>query len=464
MGYIVAIGVVTVLATSTFVVSLSTVSGASGAVPAVSAGTSVGHRLAPLSPPNTTIPVIGTPVVNWSGNVTGTLNATNGRPWGETYDPVDGCMYVTESPSTPSTQGYITWLGPVTGYLPTSQQIPTAGGPAFNPQGIAWALRYLGEPAAWINSFRAGILMIADTGSNTVSFYGITGMSTAGTVSCQPQFLQTDVGINWLSGANLLGPWDVVFDARSHLFYVTWSNSNAVQAWGVSLPGCEFFRYLSVPVGLSTDAAGRLEIANFQANGWVTQYVVSPLNIFPGVCAGNANAIFSSSPGQLDRSVWTVYAPLLLGNNTSTRGAKAVVAVSDANWNVAGNLVGAGCVLGSPATHVMGELKDGSLACLNSVKLDGAAPLNPGAYGIAYNPLTRHVLEVLSATGQVEAVNYNAHLAPATAAVGCPTSGPSPLCSVEVIWFGAPAGSWYPGNTMAVTNWGVGTLYIAVGA
>jgi hypothetical protein len=457
-----AIGVALVMASSTSVGGTGSVGRAVGVVPPGSGGIPAGfptvHRSVPLPPPNFTIPLNGTPVINWTGNVTGHLNSTTGRPWGEAYDTLNRCLYVTDDPSTPSTQGYLTWLGPTTGYAPTSQQIPLAGGPAWNPQGIAWAPSLAG-PASWTAAFRGGILMIADTASNSVSFYGIPASTAAPT--CQPKFLQTDIGINSITGALLLGPWDVVFDAHSRLFYVTWVASNVVQAWSGSSGGCEFFSNLSNPSGLSTDPRGRLEVANFQPNGWVTEFTTFPGDIAPWtICAGNPNAIISNPGKELDRSVWTTYATYLLGTN-GTAGAKNIVAVSDSNWNIAGNLQGGCAPVGAPQTHVMAELNDGPLNCVNSVKLDAPAPPNPGAFGIAYNVRTHHVLEVLAATGHVEGVNFNAVTGAVVSAPGCPVS--AGYCSVEVIWFPAPAATWYPGNTMAVTNWAVGTLYIAIG-
>jgi hypothetical protein len=419
------------------------------------------HHNVPLPAPAVTISLNGTPIINWTGNLSGVLNNTTGHPWGETYDTANGCMYVTEDPVGVG-PGYLTWLGPPTGYAPTSQLIPGA----LNPQGIAWARAYLGEPAYQLAAYKAGIIMIADTGSNSVSVYGIPLVNFFGTVNCQPTFIQTDgVLYNTVTGGLLVNPWDVVFDARSHLFYVTFEMApGVVAAFSGSNQGCEFFAHLTDPVGLSVDAAGSLEVANFAANGWVTEFLTAG-NQFLATCPGNANAKVSSAPGQLDRSVWTTYAPLLLPSSGTT-GVKSVVAVSDSNWGIGGNLAGpgvpiaAGCVPGGPVAHETAILKDGTLVCVNSVQLDAAGAPNPGAFGIAYNTKTHHVLEVMSEAGTVEAVDLTAVTSTTTAATGCPISG---TCSIEVIWFAPPAATWYAGNTMAVTNWAVGTLFIAPG-
>jgi len=457
---LVTIGVALVMISSTMGIG-SNPFGKVGAEGVSVSPVAAGHHNVPLPAPSVTIPLNGTNVINWTGNVTGVLNNSTAHPWGETYDTVNGCLYVTENPAGLA-PGYLTWLGPPTGYVPTSQLIPGA----LNPQGIAWARAYLGEPAYQLAAYKAGILMIADTGSNSVSVYGISLVTVFGTINCQPTFIQTDGFLyNTVTGGLLVNPWDVIFDTHSHLFYVTFEMaSGVVAAFSGSNQGCEFFSHLVDPVGLSADAVGSLEVANFAGNGWVTE-LLTVGNQFLAVCPGNANAHVSSAPGQLDRSLWTTYATALLSNNGTT-GVKNVIAVSDSNWGIGGNLAGPGfpiapgCVPGGPVAHVMAILKDGPLTCDNSVQLDAAGSLNPGAFGIAYDTKTHHVLEVLSAVGQVEAVDFTAVTSSTTAATGCPTSGP---CSIEVIWFAPPAATWYAGNTMAVTNWAVGTLFVAVG-
>ena len=400
--------------------------------------------------------LIQTPVTSLNGTVIGALNVSTARPWGEVYDPVNGCLYVTEDPMTsPATQGFLTSLGPF--QPPTSVIIP--GG--LNPQGIAWAPVYYGEPAGWTSLFRDGVVMIADTGSNSVSLFGL---GLPGAVTCVPTFLGTDSFVpNWATGGLLANPWDVAFDLHTRLFYVTWAMAaGAVGAFSGLNPGCEFLSGLADPYGLSTDKAGTLEVANFGANGWVTGLATTPvLDSAPGVCPG----AFKLSTNDLDGPTFTAYAPLVTGNGSRAVG---VIGASDSEYGSPGNLIGPGtppgCTVATPTSHVMAELLDGSLVCKNSVSLDASTPppASPGAYGIAYNAYTHHFLEVLNAQGQVEAVDY-------TFAFPAITVAPAMAFeSVEVIWFAPVAAFLHPyyynapvgDGTMVVTNWGAGTLYI----
>lgn len=440
----------------------------SGAMAGVGAGgpasgrTAVELRGAPVVPGiNTTIVLNGTNITNSFGNVTGTLNNTTAHPWGEVYDSVNSCTYVTEDPATsPAGQGYLTYLSPGQP-IPVSTIIP--GG--LNPQGIAWELKFYGESALWKSYFSSGILAIADTGSNSVSFFGIPAGSS-GVVSCQPIYLQTDSYLpDHATSGVLAGPWDVIADSNTNMFYVTWALSSVVSAFDGTALGCEFTQNMTEPLGLSADGAGRLEVANFAANGWVTELKTTPVSdSLPGLCLGNVPV--ADSLKVFDRALWTVYAPLLFKNN-STTGFKASVAVSDSNYGINGNVIGPGtpigCKLGLPLDHMMGIVTDGALVCKNAVRLEPTAlPTSAGAYGLAYNGLTRHVLVVLNTQGIVEGVDYTHAFYPGDQAA--PAS--SPQQSVEVIWFSSSA-AFYDGTaaagSMIVTNWGAGTLYIATG-
>jgi YVTN family beta-propeller protein len=180
------------------------------------------------TPASRTISLCDTIITSPNGSIIGHLNRTaDCHPWGEAYDPDNGCLYVTEDPMTsPASQGYLTYLGP-SQRTPTSLVIP--GG--LNPQGIAWARSYYGEPVPWVSFFPDGILMIADSGSNSVSVFGlgIPGLS-GNRSSCFAEFIQTDSNLtNWVNGAQLTDPWDVVFDAQTGLFYVTWAMSTSAK-------------------------------------------------------------------------------------------------------------------------------------------------------------------------------------------------------------------------------------------
>jgi hypothetical protein len=461
-----AISVVFLMASSGGLVGLNPLGNSSATPTTSSARVLSGPAVTPNVPgTNVTVALNGTNITNSAGVVIGALNNTTARPWGEVYDSINGCTYVTEDPATnPAGQGYLTTLGPVQP-TPTSLIIP--GG--LNPQGIAWAKTFYNETGPLRTLFQGGILAIADTGSNSVSFFGVFGYGSSGTVSCQAQYIQTDAYLPDYSTYGLLStPWDVVYVAHSSMFYVTWETSNVVSAFDGPTIGCEFENSLTDPVGLSSDSSGRLEVANFQANGWVTELkTTSVTDATPAACAGNVPAAVSKKI--LDRPIWTAYAPLMFYNN-STAGVKSSVAVSDSNYGINGNLVGtgtpvgcAGVHLGVPKNDIMAELVDGTLKCTNSVTLEPTAlPTNPGTFGIAYNSLTDHVLEVLNTQGIVEGVDYTHafysgdHAAPAS----------TPAQSIEVIWFSSTS-AFYHGTaasgSMIVTNWGAGTLYIATG-
>jgi hypothetical protein len=404
---------------------------------------------------NKTIKLIGTAIVLPNGKPNGALNSSTARPWGEVYDPLNHCTYVTENPGTsPASQGYLTQLG-TPQPIPTSQIIP--GG--RNPQGIAWAQSYAFEPTGWKAAFHYGILVVADTGSNNVSFFGIPPLGTGGQKNCNAVYLQTVTSVPYWgspSGALLAAPWDVVYDLSTQYFYVTWAGSNAVSTFDGPSVGCEFQSNLTTPLGLSVNATGSLEVANFAQAGWVTALVTKATDDTPAAqCMGAA----SVSASIYDRAVWTVYAPAL-ANYSMLNAAKDVVGVADSNYGIPGTVYGTGCATSTPLTHVMGEMKDAGLSCLNSVALDAANPTNSGAFGMAYNPRTQHVLQVLNTQGQVEGVDYTHVVATDNAAPAA-----TPQQSVEVIWINSNA---YLGagpsvnGIMIVTNWGAGTLFVAV--
>jgi hypothetical protein len=401
----------------------------------------------------------GTPIVAPNGTVIGTLNGSTSHPWGEAYDPVNGCLYVTEDPmTTPATQGFLTSFG--TFQPPTSVTIP--GG--LNPQGIAWSASYYGEPAIWKAIYHDGVVLIADTGSNAVSLFGL---GLPGAVTCHPTFLGTDSFVpNWATGALLNSPWDVTYDPHSMLFYVTWDMvSGVVGAFSGLSPGCEFLTGTADPNGLSVDRAGALEVANDVAIGWVTGLTTTPvLDSVPGPCTG---AAVGSLPAELDQPTFTAYATLVIGNGSTK--AFGIIGASDSGYGVPPDLIGPGvppaCLSGPPpANHILAELQDPTLACKNAVSVDPATPppASPGAYGLAYNSYTHHFLEVLNAAGEVEAVDYTfafpaIHVAPAAA-----------FQSVEVIWFVPTATFLHPyyfnapvgDGTMAITNWAAGTIFL----
>jgi hypothetical protein len=412
--------------------------------------------------PASVIALNGTPIISPNGTVIGSLNNSTAHPWGEAYDPLNHCLYVTEDPMTATGKAYLTFLGP-TNPVPTTLVIPGAS----DPQGIAWAVNFMGEPAAYATAFRYGVLAIADTGSNSISLYGVP-LTTSANANCKPVFLGTGIGyFDYSSGALLATPWDIVFDLHTHLFYVTWESSNVVLALSGLAMGCEFLGNTSSPVGLSTDPAGNLLVANFMPNGWITQFRTTPGlagDALPAtICVGASVA--KVSPPIMDLPVWPVYAPLLY----PLRGTvlRNLVAVSDSSFNWPANLQGVGCSLAAPATHVMAELNDTGLGCSNSVKLDAAPPplVSPGAFGIAYNTITHHVLEVLNEQGVVEGVDYTTVVLSAAAAPAAHVYE-----SVEVIWFDpntVASRAFYnwaaTGGSMVVTNWAVGTLYVATG-
>jgi hypothetical protein len=411
------------------------------------------------SDPAITIPLNGTPIVLPNGSAIGALNNTTGHPWGEVYDAKNFCLYVTEDPSTNPGQGYLTFLGPTS----TPKSIVIPGG--MNPTGIALAPAYLGEPAAWHLAFPGGILAVADSQSNAVSFFGVPLNTAIGTVGCQPLFLET-VGFvpDWtVPGQLLQNPYDVVFDTHTGMFYVSWPTSNVVSAFDGPAVGCEFSDNLSTPVGLSVDLKGSLNVANFQANGWVTQLATTPIHdAAPGACTHNVPT--SVSAKTYDRAEWTVYAPLLYSNTTTNIG-RNIVAVSDSNFNIGGNIVGTPpCVVGTPAVTALGELNDAGLPCVSSAA-SLAPPLPvPGLYGLAYNAKTHHVIATVNALGMVEAFGFGVAYPP------IPVAPPMPTESIEVIWFApstAAALAYYQGTpamgSMVVTNWGAGTLFMATG-
>jgi len=115
--------------------------------------------------------------------------------------------------------------------------------------------------------------------------------------------------------------------------------------------------------------------------------------------------------------------------------------------------------------------------CRNSVTSDGISGSYPGAYGLAYNPDTHHILEVANELETVEAVDYTGYSTPipTTASPAWPIGGSGYVYgSVEVIQF-VPAAAYVhsttnpnaiyynlpnPDGTMAVTNWAAGTIYL----
>lgn len=407
------------------------------------------------SPQNYSYTLNNTPI-NGTSNL---LNNTTAHPWGETYSSVTHCLYVTEDPMTPATMGYVTVLGPSYATL----SYPIWGGD--NPEGIAWAARYAGEPTAWTAKYTGGILEVADSQSSAISVFGIWDVST--TLTCGAlRLLQTDLLPNYVTGGLLVEPFDVVFAASSGLFYTTWYASSMVTATAGSNLICETNTNLVEPTGLSyglVNGKPAIAVANFQANGWVTA--------FYGLAASNPCGISTMSLAELDRSEWTVFAPKLMGTSTSgVVNHTSVIAVSDANYGIGSNLYGSGCTLGLPLSHVMAELKPAvGLGCSNSVALDTSLPPNPGALGITYSTYTTLVYEVLSAAAQLCAVTYN-HVA-----VCVPTLGSK---SIEVIWFVPPAATvgspptpppsptpYYNtpagDGTLVVTDWGSGNLFFS---
>ena len=421
--------------------------------------------------PSTVINLNNTPILSPSGGVIGTLNNTTARPWGETYDPKNSCLYVTEDPQaapgaagkgppkpTPALQGYLTYVGPGVG--PASVPIP--GG--LGPQGVAWALHFYGETAAWKTAFPGGILAVADTGSNAVSIFGIPPLPT-GAIGCAPVPLGTVGSIpEWtLATTFLTQPWDIVFDLHTLLFYATWG-TGIVSAFAGLSPGCQFSAALSSPSGLSVDAKGQLEVANNLTNGWVTELNTTPvLDAAPGVCTGNVPAAVSAAT--LDGAVWTVPAPLVQAVASPTPVVRLVIGVSDSEQGTAGNLLGTGCTTGTPALGVVGELDNPTLACRSSVLIAGGPPPpgSPQTYGMAYNAKTHHILAVDNWMGQVEGFAFNSVVGVALAAP------PMPFESVDVVWFLPSAASlafWQgtpAAGSMVVTNWGAGTLFVATG-
>ncbi len=397
--------------------------------------------------PSTTVIVnttnlCSTPIELPNGTTGGTLNNITCHPWGEAFDPVNRCLYVTENPASPATTGYLTTLG-LSQATPVS--FPIWGGD--NPEGIAWARAYLGEPSNLVTYFSGGVLLIADSGSNGLSLFGLTPNSTK--PLCWPTFLGTEsFYVNWHNGTPLVSPFDVAFARTSRLFYVTWYGSSVVGAYSGLNPGCQIYINVSAPAGLSF-GYGSIYIANFQDNGWVTALPAVTSNALPGLCG----PVTTSAP-ILDRPIWTTPAPAL---DEAPSGTPTMIATSDGDWSVPRNVQGlpiSGCALGTPSSNVAGYLSRSSLACIDSVNLPSlVSPPVRLSYGDTYAPTTHHVYTVLQSLGDLTATGYLDN-------IGVYGVGSMP---VEVVWFPSPnvypfLGPGDPTGEVVVTNWGSGTL------
>jgi len=451
---LVGIGVGALMVVSALGLGAGALAGASSTVTGAGVG---GGKMPTIPPPaNYLIPLLGTPI--YLSNVT--LNTTEDHPWGETYSSLNGCLYVTENPTTALTPGFVTETGP--GNAPLSFPIP--GGD--NPQGIAWARTFTGEPAYWITHYKLGILETANTGTNSITIFGIE----PATLRCGILVpLQTDQLPDYITGGLLASPWDVVFATTPGFFYTTWANSSMVTATEGSNLVCETDANatLAYPAGLSWDGVGgakdAVAVANLQPTGWVT--------VLSGLSAADPCGVFTNSPHVLDESIWTAFAPKVIGSANGTVGYSKAIAVTDSFTNTGGDVVGPpACTLGAPTSHVLGYLSPtAGLPCVNSVDLDPAGAPSPGAYGAAYSSYTDHVYDVLHINAQLQSVTYNAVSASVL------TGGKLP---VEVIWFvplpgtSAPAPSPPPSatpyyntpagdGTLVVTDWASGFLFVS---
>lgn len=372
------------------------------------------------APVTTSMPLNGTAVFSSNPFVGKTLNNTTARPWGEAYDPVNGCLYVTEDPTTPATVGFVTVIGPTNTSLPISFPTGVAPGEGFNPLGLAWAPSYPGAPVA----YPGGFLLVADSQSNGLSLFGMTDPNNAS--FCWPDLLGTvDTYVyapNGLGPTSLASPYDVVFGrqtgasavklgAAPGLFYVSWQNGYVAAFAGLSegrvVAGLTDPLGLSYggPNGYSAGPNGYLEIPNFAPNGWVTSYRIAPTDIGPA--GAPALGAVSNSAKTLDEPVWTAIAPRLQLEPNASKVVREVVATSDSSMGVNGNLQGGGgtsfgdvpgCALGSPPLGgVMGELAyPTALGCVNAVgTTDQPVPaLAPLSFGNTWAASTEDVYQV----------------------------------------------------------------------
>lgn len=403
-----------------------------------------------IAPATYSMSLNGTPIFGSSNTI------VNAHPWGVAYDSVNGCLYVTDQAAAGG-MGYVIALGPSDAPL----AFPIWGGD--QPQGVAWAKTYDGEPSIYKTTYNQGILTVADTGSNTLSVFGIRAVTSS---RCDGvQFIQTDTLPDWSTGFSpLQDPWDVVFATSPGLFYTTWTTSHVLTGTAGSDLLCESNTSMPDPTGLSYNGLGgaksAVAVANNNTNfGEVTQV--------RGLSATNAGCgTTSTSAFDLDQPIWTVYAPKV--DNTTPAGPVAyadVIAVSDSAQGGAGDLAG-GCAPGSPGFHVMAELDPTTLGCDNSVALDAVGSPNPGAYGITYSSFSHRVYEAMYDEGTLESVTWSA------VPTVVPSSGGPP---VQVIWlvplpgtfaaaptpppsatpyFDAPAGD----GTLVLTEIGSGNL------
>jgi len=425
------------------------------------------------------------------------LNNTTAHPWGEAYDPSNSCLYLTEDPSTPATTGYVTAIGPtpVPGLI---MSFPTGvvGTDGFNPLGIAWALSYAGAPTG----YPGGFLLVADSQSNELSLFGLPDPN--GSTFCWPVLLGAADAYAYAPSAvarvPLSSPYNVVFGhqagpsaaklgAAPGLFYVSWQNGYVAAFAG--LAEGRVLANLTDPLGLSYAGPngyafspnGYLEIPNFAPNGWVTSYKVAPTDIGPA--GAPALGAVTNSAKSLDQVVWTVTAPFLQTQPNATHATRAVVATSDSNFGINGNIQGGGgtsfgdvpgCTPGTPLGGVMGELAfPTALGCLNAVGTTlQPVPANaPLTFGSTWARSTQDVYQVVPyfATnptpsypeGEVESVTFTQ--------VGCgllcaPGTGAGPgvgLYPIEVIWTSNAIGT-VPVNFFGLGSATTGTLIVTV--
>ena len=450
-------------------------------------------------------------------------NISAAHPWGEAYDSENSCLYVTEdTPASSTSTGFVTAIGP--SFTPLNY--PTMGN---SPYGIAWGplkeldVRGLGLSATQLRvfdkEFLGGMLLVANYQSSTISVFAVGATKTG---ACGITLVQVD-GYGNSAGLSLSNPFDIVFDSAVGVFYVTWAASSYVTGLVDSTEICSTNANLTggEPLGLSYNGLpGKLadiNVAVFAANGWDTQ-----IHTIPG--AANLCAPDAASAAIFDRAIWTTSAPKIMQNNTSFSPWN-VIAVSDSNYGISGNVegnnfnagapnhqqnAGNGCTYAWPGAagtppfpvgHVMGELNS-TLSCSNAVALDGnltngpaaAAPFTDppypsnagfagGALAVNYSAYTQRAYDVLSAPGNrifsgplvgfstLEAVTWSAVYETVS------TRG---TLAVDVIWFVPTAGHGRPtcvlgaaacanpyfdmpakDGTLIVTNWGSGTLMVS---
>ena len=422
------------------------------------------------------------------------LNNTTAHPWGEAFDPSNGCLYVTEDPATPATVGYVTAIGPTPVFNPV-ESFPTgvASGAGFNPLGIAWAPSYPGAPVA----YPGGFLLVADSQSNGLSLFGMPDPN--GTSFCWPVLLGTDDAYaytpNSFSQVPLASPYNVVFGrqagtaavklgAAPGLFYVSWQNGYVAAIAG--LAEGRVLANLTDPLGLSYagpngysfSPEGYLEIPNFAGNGWVTSYKIAPTDISPA--GAPALGAVSNSAKTLDGALWTVTAPRLQFQPNLTKMAQDVVATSDSNFGINGNIQGGGgasfgdvpgCTPGTPLGGVMGELSfPTALGCLNAVGTTFQPfPANaPLSYGNTWARSTGDVYQVVplfasnpfpGSPGEVESVTYTQVACGAGCAPGTGAGAGVGLLPIEVIWTSNVIGT-VPVNFLGFGSATTGTLVV----